>query len=108
MYGPEPAGTWSSMEAQNCGKRHQFLDAGQRYRVIRPFTDFDGTEHPVGEEWTFLGCAFVPYDDGLSWFVSLDGEREWHIRMQWRDESQGRIIDALSAYVGSSGTPEAR
>ena len=99
MYGPEPKGFWSGITAQNCGPNHQFLAAGRRYRVIRAFTDFDGAEHPVGEEWTFLGCAFLPYDDGLSWFVSLDGEREWHIRLQWRDEAQGPMIDTLANYI---------
>ena len=33
-------------------------------------------------------------------FVSLDGEREWQIRLQWRKDAQGPIIDALEDYVG--------
>ena len=32
--------------------------------------------------------------------VSLDGEREWHIRMQDRPEEQGPILDKLHEYVG--------
>jgi len=40
-----------------------------------------------------------PYEDGLSLFVSIDGVSEWHIRLQWRPEQQGAIIDNLSHYV---------
>jgi hypothetical protein len=41
----------------------------------------------------------MPYDDGLSLIVSLDGISEWHIRLQWRRETQGGIIDHLGDYV---------
>lgn len=81
-----------------CGFAH--LEPGKRYRVIKAFRDFDGRDHPVGEEWTYLGTAFLPYDDGRSIFVSLDGDREWHIRMQDRAEAQGPILDRLREYVG--------
>ena len=98
LYGPRDRGHWTAdghLEA-----RHAFLDAGKRYRVIREFTDFDGDVHREGERWTFLGSSFLPYDDGLSLFVSLDGVREWQIRMQWRPEAQGTVLDTLSSYVG--------
>jgi hypothetical protein len=75
------------------------LRPGVRYRVIQAFTDFDRQVHPVGEEWSYLGTAFLPYDDGRSLFVSLDGVGEWHIRMQDRPEEQGPILDNLNAYV---------
>jgi hypothetical protein len=61
--------------------------------------DFDGDAHVPGEEWTFLGASFLPHEDGLSLFVSLDGQREWQIRMQWRADAQGDVLYALSAYV---------
>ena len=81
---------------------HEFLEAGRRYRVSRGFTDFDGDPHRPGEEWTFLGASFLPQDDGLSLFVSLDGVREWQIRMQWRSDAQGEVLDTLSAYVATA------
>ena len=65
----------------------------------KTFRDYDKDEHLAGESWTYLGYNFLPYDDGLSLFVSLDGEREWHIRMQWRAEEQGVILDHFSEYV---------
>ena len=79
---------------------HDFLEAGRRYRVLREFADFDGDAHYPGEEWAFLGASFLPHDDGLSLFVSLDGVQEWQIRMQWRAEAQGAVLDTLRAYVG--------
>jgi hypothetical protein len=70
-----------------------------RFEVVRDFTDYDGEAHLAGESWTFVGHNFLPYDDGLSLFVSLDGEREWHIRLQWRDSQQGPVIDNLDAHI---------
>ena len=64
-----------------------------------PIVDFDNAIHPVGESWIFLRSSFLPYDDGLSLFVSVDGKAERQIRMQWRDEEQGPIIDHLADYV---------
>ena len=96
MIGPFAKGHWT---ARGGDRAFQQLDAGKRYAVIQPFTDFDGDAHPVGEEWIFLGAAFLPYDDGQSLFVSLDGEREWHIRLQWRPDRQGNILDHFERYV---------
>jgi len=99
MIGPERRGYWSGSNAANCNSTHQFLHAGQRYRVLAEFQDYDGDLHPQGETWEFLGCCFAPHDDGLSWFVSRNGEDEWHIRLLWRDEGQGAIVDNLSSFI---------
>lgn len=74
------------------------LQTDRTYVVIRAFRDFDRDEHPVGETWTFIGSSFLPYDDGLSLFAVIDG-RERQVRMQWRDEEQGPIIDRLADYL---------
>ena len=95
MDGPRPAGTWT---ARGLAKSHRWLCCGQRYRVIQAFVDYDRTLHPVGETWTFLGHSFVPYDDGMSFFVSLDGRQEWLIRLKWDSTQQGDVLDALDAY----------
>ena len=78
------------------------LKIGERYRVIRAFTDFDGGNHPVGEEWTFEGHSFLPYDDGLSLFVSPGEGAMRHIRMRWTDDDQGPVVDALESYLRSA------
>ena len=104
MYGPCPPGHWMARIApSNFGP----FKPGRRYEVVRAFDDYDKVRHEVGETWTFLGHNFLPYDDGLSLFVSLDGEQEWHIRMQWREEEQAEIIGNFGDYVrvvpGQSG-----
>ena len=99
MYGPEDQGHWTSHTGPNCGKNYAFLHAGEWYRVVKSFMDFDEDEHSPGEHWEFLGYSFLPYDDGLSLFVSLDGTREWHIRMQDGPEEQGSILENLGDYL---------
>ena len=99
MHGPQLAGFWSGRPSANGGSKHQFLNAGQRYRVVREFVDYDGDPHPVGEEWRFCGWSFVPYEDGMSFFISLDDRQEWQLRLQWRDDSQGAVLDRLSDYL---------
>jgi hypothetical protein len=69
-----------------------------KYRVVTAFVDFDDVTHPVGERWTFLRKAFLPYEAGLSLFVEENG-REVHIRMQSRDDAQGHIVRTFSEYV---------
>jgi hypothetical protein len=96
MHGPEPPGHWTIQRPQTA---FQHLVPGLRFEVVRDFKDYDGQAHRAGENWIFLGHIFLPHDDGLSLFVSLDGEREWHIRLQWRDDQQGPVIDDLDAYI---------
>jgi hypothetical protein len=72
---------------------------GGRYVVIKAFTNFDGREHPVGEQWTFRGDNFLPYDDGLSLFLTIEGQGERQIRMRWIPGDQGEILDRFRDYV---------
>jgi len=77
------------------GTPFEHLQPGREYVVLESFVDFDRIEHPVGERWVFEGHAFLPYDDGLTLMVT----DRW-IRLQWRDDAQGPIIDALDRYIG--------
>ena len=95
MNGPFPKGHFNSAKAV---PPHTRLTPGTRYRVAKAFTDYDGRVHEAGETWTFLGDNFVPYHDGMSLFVSLDGEREWQIRLEWTDEGQGEILDSVDSW----------
>ena len=98
MFGPKQRGNWRRAW-ENSEQTFLSLQRGRRYRVVKPFSDFDGDLHSVGETWVFLGQNFLPYEDGLSLFVSLDGDQEWHIRMRCTPEDQGAIIDSLHEYV---------
>ncbi len=95
---PNATGTWRSASSSDTGS-FRGLTPGRKYRIAKPFRDFDGELHPEGETWIYLGRNFLPYEDGLSLFVSLDGPLEWHIRMRWTPEDQGLIIDKLSEYI---------
>jgi hypothetical protein len=88
-------------------KSHGPLVIGQRYRVVQRFVDYDKAVHEVGEEWTFLGSNFVPYEDGMSFFVSPDGIREIHIRLQWRPEEQAEILSNTASYLAAVIPPTA-
>ena len=77
---------------------------GRRYRVVQAFTDFDGRVHSVGEVWTFSGENFLPYDDGLSLFVTINGQEE-HIRMRLHPEDQGPLVDNFAAYLVEEASP---
>jgi hypothetical protein len=74
------------------------LIPGTTYRVIAAFEDYDGSIHPVGELWRFVGKNFLPYEDGLTLLIEQDG-KQGSIRLQWRDETQAPIIDAFSDFV---------
>lgn len=100
MNGPHPLGYWSQHLS---GSTFADMAIGQRYEVIRSFIDFDDDVHSPGECWIFLGAGPFPYDDGHSLFVSLDGQREWQIRLQWRPEEQAEILEMWHSYVACIG-----
>jgi len=74
------------------------LTPGKQYRLVASFVDYDDIAHPIGDNWTFLAKNFLPYDDGLTLYVERDGE-EVPLRLQWRAETQGWIIDHFSDFV---------
>ncbi len=74
------------------------LIPGKRYRVVAPFADYDGITHQIGETWTFQSKSFLPYEDGLTLFVDREGSTV-QLRLQWRPETQGKIIDQFSDLV---------
>jgi hypothetical protein len=96
MYGPRPAGFWARASA---AKPFKHLVPGQRYAVTRPFIDYDGDAHPLGETWWYRGYNYSAYDSGLSLFVSVDGKDEWHIRLEDRDGGQLEVVRALEQYL---------
>jgi uncharacterized protein DUF3601 len=76
------------------------LTPGQRYVVVKPFTDYDHHVHPVGETFTFSRTNFLPYEDGLTLHVFLDDpEKELICRFQWRPEQQADLIENFTDHV---------
>ena len=82
------------------GVPFQHLRPGASYVVRAAFIDYDGALHEPGEAWTFRSHSFLPYEDGLSLFVTLSDGSERQIRLQWRPEAQGAIIDKLESFIG--------
>ena len=78
------------------------LRPGTRYVVRVAFQDHDSATHPEGESWIFRTHSFLPYDDGLSLFVSRPDGSDAQIRLQWRPEEQAAIIDALERYIAEA------
>ena len=74
------------------------LVPGKTYRVTKAFKDYGNTPHLVGEIWQYEGKNFLPYEDGLTLYVVREGRREL-INLQWREETQGPIIDEFSSFV---------
>jgi hypothetical protein len=105
MFGPQPKGFWTD-RLEPSHKQFRHLLAGGWYTVIKGFWDYDGVGHAEMETWSFQGYSFLPYDDGLSLFVSFDGEHEWHIRMQCTEDRQGPIVDSLADYVVPTSSPQ--
>jgi hypothetical protein len=76
------------------------LVPGQKYKVVKPFTDYDKHVHEVGSSWTFVTTNFLPYEDGLTVHLKLDGNpKELLFRLQWREEEQADIINNFKDYV---------
>lgn len=99
MIGPFPAGFYTSHHSSNTGDKWEHLVAGKTYVVSREFIDNDRQVHPVGERWKFLGYSYNRFDEGLSLFVTLDGEQEWHIPLENTVEEQQSLLDSLNAYI---------
>ena len=101
MDGPKSRGSWSNtaVEALNSGTEFALLSSGGRYRVMAEFRDYDGDLHKVGEEWEFVGYSFLPYEDGMTLCVVTERDEEWTIRLQWRPEEQGDVLDHLNDYL---------
>lgn len=74
------------------------LQKGKTYRVIKPFTDFDGIFNPIGKEWIFEEINYLPYDAGLSLFVVEHGQRTQY-RFWDSPEGQERLLQTFMNYV---------
>ena len=74
------------------------LTRGQRYRIIKPFTDADGHWHQIGEEWIFLGASFSKFDDELTLCTAGQDATEWQIPLTWKDDKQQDVIEDCEEY----------
>jgi hypothetical protein len=76
------------------------LIPGQKYKIVKPFTDYDRQVHQPGETWTFVETNFLPYEDGLTVHIRLDDNPKVLVfRLQWRQEEQADIIENFTTFV---------
>jgi hypothetical protein len=102
MFGPRSAPPpQRSPDGLPAPQAFNILEPGKRYRVTQAWEDFDRQRHEIGETWTFRTYAFLPYEDGLSWFVSPEEGTNRHIRIQWRPENgqQYEVASNPSAFL---------
>ncbi len=100
MIGPKPKGFYTA-RLKEYQYAWEYLAAGKRYQVVREFSDADQSVHPVGEAWTFLGYNYQAMDEGYLFFVSTDGQQEWHIPMQRQE--QAAVIENPMNYLQPIG-----
>jgi hypothetical protein len=74
------------------------LISGRKYRVVKPFTDFDHQAHLIGESWTYVGTNYEKNESGLTLNV-LKGNVPDVYRLQWVKEQQADIIENFKDYV---------
>jgi hypothetical protein len=80
------------------------LLSGQKYKVIKPFTDYDRDIHPIGETWTFVETNFLPYEDGLTVHIRFGNDPKVTLfRLQLREEEQADLIHSFGEYVEAVG-----
>ena len=101
MEGPYPNGTYWYLEIPptEWDWERGRLIRGERYRIIQPFTDANGDEHPVGEEWLFLRAMFSRFDDLLILCVRFSSGEEWKIPLLWKKDKQEDIIEHYRNYM---------
>ena len=76
---------------------------GQVYRVIAPFVDADGDQHPVGEEWIFVGTLFCRQSDKLTLVLRTAKDEEWTLPLIWKPEAQETTIEHFGRIVAPVG-----
>lgn len=69
------------------------LQPGDRIRVIRGFTDFDGIAWPEGQVLEYVGYSYFPYDGGYT-FRFVEGT----LRLAHLDEANDHVIRRPEEY----------
>jgi len=91
IQGPPPAPPRPEGDPQSPGK----MKPGQRYLVLRTFTDFDRQVVEAGRELTFLSYSFFPYDGGYTLYFE-----EGVIRLAEIDDGNIVILRDFPLYFG--------
>jgi hypothetical protein len=69
------------------------LQPGDRLRVVRGFTDFDGVAWAEGRTLEFVDYSYVPYDGGYTFTF-----REGVLRLAHLDAANDRVLRRPEEY----------
>lgn len=75
------------------------LRPGERYFVVWPFVDIIRSAIQSANAGGLVRYAFLPYEDGLTLFLTAPDGQEVQLRLQGRPDAQGSIVDALDTYL---------
>jgi hypothetical protein len=75
------------------------LVRGERYRLLRTFSDADGLKHVIGEEWQFLSSMFSRYDNEYLLSVRLVSGGECRIRLRYEAGKEKEVIDRFHEFI---------
>ena len=68
----ETRGEGACRDAVNKSFDFGHLRAGDRVRVRKTFTDYNGSIFEAGDTWYFACAYFLPYDGGYTLYISHD------------------------------------
>jgi len=69
------------------------LATGDRVRVIRGFTDFDGVEWREGQELEYIQYSYFPYDGGYT-FQFVEGT----LRLAYLSDENDEVLRSQGEY----------
>ena len=103
MQGPYRIGSLGSpvTPAEGDWERTRLV-RGERYRVIKPFRDADGDEHPIGQEWIFVSTLFSKFDDELTLCIRDVSGEEWKIPLIWKPDRHMDVIENWQQYLAAT------
>lgn len=100
MKGPVRDRTFAFPEPKHwIWERRGYLVQGQLYRVVTAFVDADGDEHPVDEEWEYLGGAFNKFYNEVEFWIRRASGEEWMIPLIWHPDNQQDVIEHTQRYI---------
>ena len=67
--------------------------------MVVPFVDTDGDQHPVGEQWTYIGSWFSKFDDEVTLFVSQSDGTNLVFSLKWTPEAQQHVIEHVQTHI---------
>jgi tetratricopeptide (TPR) repeat protein len=82
------------------------LIPGQMYRVIQPFTDYDGVRHPISREeyWYFIGFYDSPGNEIITLYLEEANSIEMEqglgfFRLDYKNRIHKNLIEDISLHV---------